>query len=453
MGEQLDKAIVDWIGGLVGGEVTGVERSQARREGWYVDATPHGGGGRRYFLRLGREGDPANDPRATTLEAEINRVLGRAGVRVATVFGTHPSAHAVLYERVAGRSDLERVDPAQQQAVYRDYLTQLAHLHRLDPGTIALEGLRRPASAEDCALVELARVEADFAPLICEPLATFGVQWLRRHVPRKIERISFVHGDAGTPNFMFEGERVTALIDWEWAHFGDPMEDLGNAVIHASFHPSGDWPELLEWYAKVSGIPVDLERVSYYRAHLMVRSVLALAAATARWDPHTPVALNLCYRVVSDRICCDAIAAAMGIELERPDLPFVPDAPTTLYDVVAENLVTDVRPEVVGGFPAARLDAATLLVLSLEREHRIGPALAEVELDELAMLLGRRPQDLVSGIAELDRALAGWGPEREVEVLRYLGRRAWRTEQLLKPVVSLFADRELRPLVRARPGS
>ena len=29
-----------------------------------------------------------------------------------------------------------------------------------------------------------------------------------------------------------------------------------------------------------------------------------------------------------------------------------------------------------------------------------------------------------------------------------LGRRAWRTEQLLKPVVSLFADRELRPLVR-----
>src|SRR5690606_11438888 len=109
---------------------------------------------------------------------------------------------------------------------------------------------------------------------------------------------------------------------------GDPMEDLGNAVIHASFHPSGDWPELLDCYAEASGLPVDLERVRYYRAHLMVRSVLALAAANARWDPHAPVALNLCYGVVSDRICCDALAAAMGIELERPELPPLPAGAT-----------------------------------------------------------------------------------------------------------------------------
>ena len=448
MDEALRSTIVDWIGTLVGGEVTRLERSPARREGWYVEVLERGGELRPYFLRLGRSGDPANDPRSTAFEAEINRVLGTAGVLVPQVYGTNASCHAVLYERVRGRSDLEHIDPARQQAVYRDYLSRLAALHRLDPAAIRLEGLHRPASAEECALVELAKVEADFAHLVSEPLARFGVQWLRRHVPSKVDRIALVHGDAGTPNFMFEGDAVTGLIDWEWAHFGDPMEDLGNAAIHATFHPSGDWPELLEGYAQASGIPVDLERVNYYRAHLMVRSVLALAAATARWDPHTPVALNLCYRVVSDRICCDAIAAAMEIELERPDLPFVPDPPTTLYEVVAENLRREVRPAVEGAFATNRLDAAALLVLSLEREHRIGPALAEVEIEELAKLLGRRPADLPSGLALLDRELAGWGPEREVELLRYLGRRAWRTEQLLAPVVSLFADRELRPLVR-----
>jgi aminoglycoside phosphotransferase (APT) family kinase protein len=445
--EPQRKSIVEWISSLVGGEVVHLERSQARREGWYVDVAAQDGEARAYFLRLGRPGDPANDPSGTALEAEINRVLRGQGVRVPRVYGTHPACHAALYERARGRSDLENMDPAQQQAVYRDYIVQLAALHRLEPAQIQVDGLSIPATAEDCAPVELAKVEADFAPLIVEPLATFVVQWLRRHVPRKLERIAFVHGDAGTPNFMFEDDSVTALIDWEWGHFGDPMEDLGNATVHATFHPSGDWPELLEWYAQASGVPVDLDRVRYYRAHLMVRSVLALAAVTARWDAHTPVALNLCYRVVSDRICCDAIAAAMGVELERPELPFVPDGPTSLYEVVAANLNEVVRPAVADAFAASRLDAASLLVRSLEREQRIGPALAEVEIDELGTLLGRRPADLPSGLSSLDRALRDWGPEREVELLRYLGRRAWRTEQLFKPVVSLFANRELRPLV------
>jgi hypothetical protein len=87
------------------------------------------------------------------------------------------------------------------------------------------------------------------------------------------------------------------------------------------------------------------------------------------------------------------------------------------------------------------------LVLALEREHRIGPALAAIELDELAELLGRRPPDLAAGIAALDGAIPTIGPEREVEVLRYLGRRAWRAEQLWAPVVAPFAGRELRPLI------
>lgn len=440
-----------WIRELVGGESVRLDRSPARREGWYVEVEDGDGTKRRFFLRIGRAGDPANDPRTTALEAEINRTLRGFGVRVPRVHGALPDGSAVLYDRAAGRSDLERATPDVQQAVYRDYMRELAALHRVDPARIELPGLRRPETAEDCALVELARVEAEFAGLVDDPLATFGLQWLRRHVPHRVERIAFVHGDAGTPNFMFEDERVTALIDWEWAHFGDPMEDLGNATIHASFHPSGDWPALLECYAEASGFPVDLERVRYYRAHLMVRSVLALAAATARWDPHAPVALNLCYRVVSDRICCDAIAAAMGIELERPTLPERPAAPVSLYGVVAENLRNDVRPALDDEFATHRLDHAALLVRSLEREHVLGPAVAEIELDELSKLLGRRPLDVASGLAALDRAIPQLGAEREEEILRYLGRRAWRTEQLLAPVVGLFPDRALRPLERDRP--
>lgn len=449
MDAPLRQAIVDWISARTGAEVVQLERAPARREAWRVDVADRAGAPTRYFLRLGREGDPANDPESVAREAEITRVLGARGLRLPEWIGAERRLGAALYERVAGRSDLENVPADQQQAVYRDYLVQLAELHRLElePAEVGASG--RPQNAAQCALIELANVEATFAPKSCEPLATFGLQWLRRHVPHRVDRIAFVHGDAGTPNFMFEGDAVTALIDWEWAHFGDPMEDLGNAAIHASFHPSGDWPELLDVYERASGVAVDLDRVRYYRAHLMVRSVLALAAATATWDPHVPVALNLCFRVTSDRICCDSIAEAMGIELERPEVPRVAAASTTLYDVVVENLARDVRPLIGDEFARERLDAAGRLVLGLEREHRIGPALAEIELDELGRLLGHRPPDLATGLATLDREIPRFGADREVEVLRYLGRRAWRAEQLWAPVVAPFAGRELRPLVRS----
>ncbi len=434
-----------WAGDLAGGDVVRFERAVARREAWIVDVD-RDGAVQQCFLRLGHEGDVANSPASVAREAEIVRMLGVSGIRVPEVFGVHAELHAALYERVRGSSDLEHAEPAHQQVVYRDYIRHLAALHRVDLDTLDLAGYARPATAEECALTELDVVEQAYGGLFVEPLATFGVQWLRRHVPHAVDRIALVHGDAGTPNFMFDGNEVSALIDWEWAHLGDPMEDLGNALIHASFHTSGDWPELLDLYERESGIPVDRDRVRYYRAHLMVRSVIALAAITASWNSHDPVALNLCFRITSDRICCDSIAAAMGVELERPALPVVAEPATTLYDIVAENLREDVRPATSGEFPVDRLDSAVLLVQSLERVHRIGPALEQVELDELAALLGERPPTLVDGLATLDRELRGFGPEREVEVLRYLGRRAWRTEQLYAPVVSLFANRELRPL-------
>jgi hypothetical protein len=280
-----------------------------------------------------------------------------------------------------------------------------------------------------------------------EPCATFGVRWLRDHVPHEVERISLVHGDAGTPNFLFDGTagRVTGLIDWEWFHLGDPMEDLGNAVVHASFFPSGDWTSLLPAYEEAGGPKVDVAKVRYYVVHLLARSVVALRAHCATWDAHVPVALNLCYLLTNERILCDAIADARGLPRQRPPLPDVaPPGSPTLYDVVAENLSADVLPAVDDPFARSRLEAAVLLVQGLARDHLVGPALEAVELDELGALLGRRPSGAEDGRRRLDELIRTAGPDREDEILGYLGRRTWRAEQLWAPVVSQFPDLELR---------
>ncbi len=283
--------------------------------------------------------------------------------------------------------------------------------------------------------------------LTVEPLATFGIHWLRRNVPHEVERISILHGDAGVGNFLYVEDRMTGVLDWEWAHLGDPMEDLGSMCMHAGFHPAGNLPDVLKHYEAKSGIPVDIGKVKFYCAHLYARSVIALTALTAFVDPHNPVALNLCYRIVNDRLACEAFADAMGIDLDPPPpLELDPNAATNLFDVVVANLSDDVSPALTSDFERNRAEMAALLVDSLGRERAFAAEVTEAELTELSPLLGARPASVAEGIAALNDAVPALMDDRQADLLRYLYRRARRTEMIYAPIVTLFPDRKIRPI-------
>lgn len=58
-----------------------------------------------------------------------------------------------------------------------------------------------------------------------------AIRRLRRNPPPPAQKLSVVHGDYRTGNFMHDGAgRIIALLDWEMAHIGDPLEDLGWAI-------------------------------------------------------------------------------------------------------------------------------------------------------------------------------------------------------------------------------
>ena len=452
--ESMDADARTWLGDIAGGTVTGSERSLSRREGWYVDVALPGNSTQQLFVRVARPGDPLNSPETLEKEAVLAGVLTGACVRVAPLVGWSATRHLAAYERLPGRSDITEVDAPAQQRIYCHFLEDLARLHSIDIDTLPMQSWPRPATARDCALAGLDKWHADYEKSVARasstarpnPLVAYGLRWLRDNAPQQLDRLSLVHGDAGTPNFMFDGDEISGIIDWEWARFSDPMEDLGNVTLHAVFHPSGDWPELLAHYERSSGIPVDVERVSYYRAHLAVRSAITLGTATATWDSHDPIALNLCYRTVIDRICCECMASHSGIPLERPDLPWQPDGRPTLYSAVAGIMETSIEPDIGSGFARGRAREARLVIQTLEREHQARPVLDALEVDELTELLGRRPADVPSGLAALCDLIADGPRDHDGAILQYLARRAWREEQLLAPVVSLFPDLELRPL-------
>ena len=125
------------------------------------------------------------------------------------------------------------------------------------------------------------------------PLMSFAARWLRDNAP-VTDRISLVHGDYRTGNFLFDldsGE-ITALLDWELVHLGDRHEDItytmsplmgsrdadGNLLV-AGFYTQEDY---LERYRRRSGLPVDPDRLVYYRIFNFWRQVVITYASSHR---------------------------------------------------------------------------------------------------------------------------------------------------------------------------
>ncbi len=64
------------------------------------------------------------------------------------------------------------------------------------------------------------------------PAFELGLRWLDEHRPPAREHV-VVHGDFRLGNLMIDADGLAAVLDWELAHLGDPMEDLGWLCVRA----------------------------------------------------------------------------------------------------------------------------------------------------------------------------------------------------------------------------
>lgn len=446
--ETLSPEIVAWVAKTGGGEVTRLERHVARREAWLVDVRRPDGSCAEWFLRIDRLAAAGRaNPFSLARETRVLRALGAAGIRVPRIFGWSEEHRVALQERVRGSADLMGAPPAQQRAVLLDFIAEIARMHALAPEKLALPELPLPRSPAEAALGEVDTLEAMLrGHAEPEPVARFGVAWLRAHVPRGLERVSLVQGDTGPANFLYEGERMTALVDFEWAHFGDPMEDLGNFCVREFFHPCGGVAEAIAHCGELTGAPVAVGRVRYFRVQQMVRSVLGLVRVSSPHDARGPVAMNLAYRVICERALCEAIADALDIALARVPLPEVPEAdPHGLPALVARQLSEELAPALPSAYLKHRAESAAALVECIERERSHGAALEALEREELGALLGVPVASARAGRSALDaRIRAGTAPEEAT--LRVLARHTQRTEALYAPAVRPLAGRSFSPL-------
>lgn len=103
------------------------------------------------------------------------------------------------------------------------------------------------------------------------PMLEWAVIWFRAHAPRA-SRISVVHGDYRIGNFLLDRNKITAILDWELVHLGDPLEDLGWLCLQAWRGRSPNMchlfprEELYARYEALTGLPLDRSAVNYWEA-------------------------------------------------------------------------------------------------------------------------------------------------------------------------------------------
>lgn len=445
-------AALPWIAATGGGEIASVSRMLVRREAWRAEILASGGP-YPLFLRIDRASAAGKPyPRNLARETGLIRWLSaNTAIPTQKILGWDDAHCIAIQSFEAGRADLDGAPREEQHAVMLHFMEILAELHRIDVRTLDLPGFEMPATPEEHSFMELRAVEdprlARLAPDASSVLAAFGQRWLVNHVPASVERTVLLQGDTGPGNFLFDNGRVTAVVDWEWAHYGDPMEDLGNLWLRDFFTPScgGDLTPYARHYAERAGVTLDRQKAIYYFVHQLVRSVMTIPGLTRRPDWKSTVALNLGYQSVCDLVCCDAIALWQGLGDEPSELlPMPADGDAgELYRVLATQLSKGVAPQVRDPFAAAMTAGAADMVRYLERQHLHGPAAEALELEGLRHLLGSAPDSLDAARRALIAALPTLAPADELPVLRHARAVARRNRQLMEPLVGRWRGREV----------
>ena len=158
---------------------------------------------------------------------------------------------------------------AEREKLGQEFIELLARLHTYDLDDLDFPPMERPTeeTAADAAIDHWERtmLEQQLEP---QPFLVEGFRWLRANKP-VAPRISLLHGDYRSGNFLFEGDRITGIVDWELASLGDPLQDLGWIVMtlwKLDGKVCGFWDreELLRRYEAASGVPVDPDAMNWW---------------------------------------------------------------------------------------------------------------------------------------------------------------------------------------------
>lgn len=400
-----------------------------------------------YDVHRAGAGDDASFLREAAVLRALSGPLASAGVRVAPYFASVPDQRALVCGLVGGRDRFgATTDPAQRDALAADFMAQLAALHRIDIAKQPIEGMGPIESADIFARRRIAGLRAGNSGRAWDPLIHLALDWLEANVPGDLPPPTIVHGDAGPGNFLFEGDRVTALLDWELVHYGDPMADLAMLSLRMLFQGFVPLPQAFAAYEAAGGHPVDRARLRFWR--LLFQT--AFARRSRYDDPDAPpppnLGMNLVYSTIHRRVLSQALAEAAGVHLPPVAIPdAAPGAHDRSFAVALDDIRDTIVPRLSDQQAAVKAKGLARLIKWWRAIERYQPGFHAAERAELSAALGRDFPDHGAAWSAFCQAVSDGGIETEAAII-LCNARAVRDAALLADAMGGLAETKLAPL-------
>ena len=313
----------------------------------------------------------------------------------------------------------------------------LARIHAIDLARTGLDTLLDPM--DPAAFVEQTweRYKLLNTP---QPMIDYAARWLKEHLPQH-PRATLVHNDFRNGNFMVGPDGIVAVLDWEVAHIGDPMRDLGWICTNSwRFGRSelpvggfGEYADLFRGYESVSGIQVDPAHVKFWEvfgSFWWAVGCLGMAEHFRSGPDKTVERPGIGRRSSECQVDCANLLIPGPVKLvEGKPFSSTLDMPRTdeLVSSVRDYLRGDVMAATAGRTNFLARVAANSLDIVL-RELSLGEAQRALELqrlqalfranDDLEALRWRLVQQLRDGSMRLDAA--GLGDHLRLTVVNQL---------------------------------
>lgn len=169
-----------------------------------------------------------------------------------------------------------------RKAIIPQLAHALARIHRVPAATLDVR-LDTPAPGEDPLLHQCAVLEAKYHEdrLERHPVIEWALRWVARRASGRSSPalVTLVHGDFRIGNVLYDEQGLTAVLDWEGTHRGDPLEDLAWFCVRVwrfgvNNLAAGGLVTRDEWvpaYESASGQTVDRERLALWELLMNIR--------------------------------------------------------------------------------------------------------------------------------------------------------------------------------------
>ncbi|HVM16292.1 MAG TPA: phosphotransferase family protein [Gaiellaceae bacterium] len=203
------------------GAVTSVRQlaGGASKEAWAVEVE-----GRTLLVRRAGVGVIHRDTLTLEQEFRVLEAAHAAGVKVprpVEYLGDLGGREAFAMEFVEGETIGRRIVRDPPDELPRQMAEELALIHAIPPPDFLPSG--------DVVARFYDELDSVDEP---HPAIEYGLAWVRERLPPARER-TFCHGDWRIGNLVVGPEGLRAVLDWEFAHVGDPVEDVAWPLVRA----------------------------------------------------------------------------------------------------------------------------------------------------------------------------------------------------------------------------